>query len=155
MQAMVWYDEGKKGELMAWVRAFHIISMVAWFAGLFYLPRLYVYHSTTTDEVSLVRFKIMERRLYWGIMAPAAVLTIGFGAWLLGANWTYYMSQGWMHAKLLLVLLLVVYQILCGIWMKQFQHDKNQHSQKFYRWINEIPTVFLILIVILVIVRPF
>lgn len=139
---------------MAWVRAFHIISMVAWFAGLFYLPRLYVYHSKASDAVSLERFKIMERRLYWGIMTPAAVLTIGFGVWLLGANWAYYMTQGWMHAKLLLVALLVIYQVYCGIWMKLFQHDRNQYSEKFYRWMNEVPTVFLILIIILVVVRP-
>jgi protoporphyrinogen IX oxidase len=140
---------------MLWLLAFHVVSMVAWFAGLFYLPRLYVYHAVTTDAVSNERFKVMERRLYWGIMTPAAVLTLVFGGWLLLPHWIIYKTQMWMHAKLLLVALLLVYQVFCGIWMKQFQRDANTHSQRFYRWVNEVPTVFLMAIVILVIVKPF
>jgi putative membrane protein len=139
---------------MDWLRAFHIIAMVAWFAGLFYLPRLYVYHSEATDTISLERFKVMERRLYWGIMTPAAVLTIGLGLWLLGSHWAYYQTQIWMHVKLFLVVFLVVYQVFCGIWMKQFQRGEKRHSQKFYRIANEVPTVFLFVIVVLVVVRP-
>lgn len=140
---------------MAWVLAFHIISMVAWFAGLFYLPRLYVYHSVATDAPSLERFKIMERRLYWGIMAPAAVLTIGFGVWLLVSHWAYYQAQAWMDTKLMLVALLLIYHIVCGYWMKLFARDANTYSQKFYRIANEVPTIFLVVIVILVVVKPF
>lgn len=139
---------------MAWVLAFHIISMVAWFAGLFYLPRLFVYHSVATDAPSIERFKVMERRLYWGIMTPAAVLTICFGSWVLVVNWIYYQSQIWMHIKLALVAGLLIYQLLCGIWLKAFAHDSNRHSQRFYRIINEVPTLFLIAIVILVVVKP-
>ena len=139
---------------MAWVRAFHIIAMVAWFSGLFYLPRLYVYHSVAQDTISLKRFQVMERRLYWGITTPAAILTIGFGFCLLTANWAYYQTQVWMHAKLFLVIFLVVYQVFCGIWMKQFQRNENTHSEKFYRIANEVPTLFLLVIVILVVVRP-
>jgi putative membrane protein len=140
---------------MAWVLAFHIICMVAWFAGLFYLPRLYVYHSVATDATSLERFKVMERRLYWGIMAPAAILTIIFGGWLLLANWSYYQTQLWMWAKLALVTLLLVYHVICGVWMKQFQRDANKHAQKYYRIANEVPTLFLLAIIILVVVKPF
>lgn len=140
---------------MAWVLAFHIICLVAWFAGLFYLPRLYVYHSVTTDQPSLDRFKMMERRLYWGIMAPAAILTIGFGGWLLGAGWSYYKTQSWMHLKLALVIGLLIYHVICGVWMRQFALDANKHSQKYYRITNEIPTLFLLAIVILVVVKPF
>ena len=140
---------------MAWVLAFHIISMVAWFAGLFYLPRLYVYHSIATDSISLERFCIMERRLYWGIMAPAAVLTIGLGGWLLTANWAYYQTQQWMYAKLALVALLLVFHVLCGVWMVQFRRQKNTRSQRFFRFANELPTIFLLAIVILVVVKPF
>lgn len=139
---------------MAWVLAFHVISMVAWFAALFYLPRLYVYHSTATDAVGIERFKVMERRLYWGIMTPAAVMTIFFGGWVLIVNWVYYQSQIWMHIKLTLVVGLLIYQVFCGIWLKAFARDENRHSEKFYRIINEVPTLFLMAIVILVVVKP-
>ena len=112
-------DEGDN--VMAWVLACHIITMVAWFAGLFYLPRLFVYHSVASDEVSLQRFCVMERRLYWGIMAPAAILTLAFGFWLLSYNWHYYWSQGWLQAKLALVLMLLLYHAKCGCWLSQFK----------------------------------
>lgn len=140
---------------MAWVLALHIIAMVAWFAGLFYLPRLFVYHAVASDEISLERFVVMERRLYWGIMLPAAVLTIGLGVWLLSLNWGYYMAQGWMHAKLLLVLLLVIFHIYCGVWMSALRRRRNRHSQRFYRIANEVPTLLLLGIVIMVVVKPF
>ena len=139
---------------MAWVLAFHIISMVAWFAGLFYLPRLFVYHSVATDALSMERFKVMERRLYWGIMTPAAVMTVFLGSWVLIVNWAYYQSQIWMHIKLALVACLLIYQFCCRIWLKAFARDENHYSQKFYRIINEVPTLFLIAIVILVVVKP-
>jgi putative membrane protein len=140
---------------MAWVLAFHIISMVAWFAGLFYLPRLYVYHSIATDPVGIERFLVMERRLYWGIMTPAGILTLIFGGWLLVAGAGYYLTQVWMQVKLLFVVFLIVYHVLCGVWMKHFERSKNKHSQRYYRIANETPTVLLLVIVILVVVKPF
>jgi protoporphyrinogen IX oxidase len=135
------------------IKIAHIVFMVAWFAGLFYLPRLYVYHSQATDTISLERFKIMERKLFFGIMTPSAILTIIFGMWL----WLGYgVTGGWLHAKLLLVLILVAHHIYLGKLMIDFKHDRNQHSHVFYRWLNEIPALpVLVGIVWLVIVKPF
>lgn len=139
---------------MQWILAFHLIFMVAWFAGLFYLPRLFMYHSMSTDQISIARFKIMERKLYCVIMMPAAILTSVFGVWLLLLNWTVYLHQGWMLAKLSLVILLWVYHLFCGQLLMQFKHDNNHFSSKFYRFFNEVPTIFLFAIIILVIVKP-
>lgn len=139
---------------MLWVKSFHIIAMVAWFAGLFYLPRLYVYHADTTDALSLERFKTMERRLYYGIMWPALILTVILGYALILYVPTY-MKAPWMHAKLFLVLLLIVYHCYCGHLGKQFRDNNNQHKARYYRFLNELPTLFLIAIVILVVVKPF
>ncbi|MDP3560935.1 MAG: protoporphyrinogen oxidase HemJ [Legionellaceae bacterium] len=136
------------------LKAFHIISMVAWFAGLFYLPRLFVYHAETTDTLSLDRFKVMEYRLFYAITTPAAVLTTVLGIWLIAYNSSYYLTVGWMHAKLALVGLLWFYHILCGYYVKQFAHDKNSRTSRFYRVFNEIPTLLLVGIVILVVVKP-
>lgn len=140
---------------MLWIKAFHIISLVAWFAGIFYLPRLYVYHATAEDSVSILRFKTMERRLYNGIMWPAALLTTCFGIWLTSYNWSYYLHAPWMHAKLALVGLVWVYHLMCGYYLQQFKHDNNHSSAFFFRVFNEIPTILLTLIVILVVVKPF
>ena len=139
---------------MLWVKAFHVIAMVAWFAGLFYLPRLFVYHADTHDKISLTRFKIMERRLYYGITWPAALLTTGLGLWLLMAMPLYYQKATWMHVKLGLVVLLWGYHLLCGHFTQKFKQNKNTRTSFFYRMFNEVPTVFLILIIILVIVKP-
>ena len=137
---------------MLWIKALHIIFMVTWFAGLFYLPRLFVYHALTTDTAGMERFKIMERKLFFGIMTPGAVLTLGLGLWL----WLGYgISGGWMHAKLALVAVLVAYHIYCGKLMLDFRHDRNRHGHVFYRWLNEFPVVILIATVILVVVKPF
>lgn len=137
---------------MLWIKAFHIVFMVTWFGGLFYLPRLFVYHAMSNDAVSLERFKIMERKLFFGIMTPGAVLTILFGAWL----WLGYgFDGGWLYAKMALVGCLVVYHGLLGKWMLDFKHGRNRHGHVFYRWINEVPIVFLVAIVILVEVKPF
>lgn len=137
---------------MLWVKAWHIISMVTWFAGLFYLPRLFVYHAMAEDEAGKARFRIMERKLYFGIMTPGAVLTLGFGLWL----WLGYgFSGGWLHAKLALVAVLVLYHVYCGKLLLDFKHDRNRHSHVYYRWFNEFPVVILIAIVILVVVKPF
>lgn len=140
---------------MLWVKAFHIIFMVTWFAGLFYLPRLFVYHATTTDNISDERFKVMERRLM--IMTHlGSLLTILFGLWLyLGYGIGKGAGNGWMHAKLSLVALLVVYHHLCMRYVKVFARNANTRSARYYRFFNEVPSVLLIGIVILVVVKPF
>ena len=138
---------------MLWIKSFHIIFMVAWFAGLFYLPRLFVYHTLAEDRISIERFKIMERKLYLGIMTPCMILTIGLGMWL----WLGYgFRGGWMHAKLALVLVLFAHHFYLGKLINDFKHDRNKHGHVFYRWLNEIPALpVLIAIVILVVVKPF
>ena len=141
---------------MLWIKAFHLISLVTWFAALFYLPRLFVYHALSDDEISNQRFKIMERKLYRGIMMPSAVSTLFFGGWLL----SYYsleqiVTMHWLHIKLILVMLLLGYQGYCGRLLTQFRDDANTHSHVFYRWFNELPVVILIAVVILVVVKPF
>ena len=141
--------------LLLWLKAFHIIAIVTWFAGLFYLPRLFVYHATSDDAVSNERFKVMERKLFNGIMTPSAVVAIVLGLWIIMLNPSFYMQAGWMHAKLFCVLLLIGYHVHCWIYMKQFREDRNRRSHVFYRWFNEAPVVLLIAVVILVVVRPF
>jgi protoporphyrinogen IX oxidase len=140
---------------MLWVKSFHIVFMVAWFAGIFYMPRLFVYHAMAEDKISIERFKIMERKLYFGIMTPCMVITLILG-FVLWQGYGIGLKQGWMHAKLALVLLLIAHQFYLGKLMVDFKHDRNKHSHKFYRWLNEIPALpALIGIVILVIVKPF
>lgn len=140
---------------MLWVKAFHVIAVICWFAAIFYLPRLFVYHAMAEDQISRDRFKIMERKLYRGIMTPSMIVTLVLGLWLLTDNWDYYKTQGWMHAKLTLVFLLVGYHHVCLAYMKKFAADANTKSDKFYRIFNEIPVFLLVAIVILVVVRPF
>lgn len=140
---------------MLWIKALHIITMVAWFAGLFYLPRLFVYHANTIDSLSIERFKLMERRLYYAITWPAAVTTTFFGIMLITYNTGYYMQAGWMHVKLTLVCILWVYHWMCGYYLKGFAKNCNKKSSRYFRMWNELPTVFLISIVILVVVKPF
>jgi putative membrane protein len=141
---------------MLWIKSFHIIFMVTWFAGLFYLPRLFVYHAMSDDQISNDRFKVMERKLFYGIMTPGGVLTIFFGLWLLqGYAWEAYGKELWLHIKLLLVAVLVVYHIYCGKLLKDFKHDRNKKSHVYFRWFNEFPVLLLIAIVVLVVVRPF
>jgi protoporphyrinogen IX oxidase len=139
---------------MLWVKAFHIIFMVTWFSGLFYLPRLFVYHVLTNSPASKDLFKIMERKLYFQITTPSAILTIIFGGWLLTFNAAYYLKATWFHLKLGLVLLLIIYHLYLGKILTNFKREKNQHDHLYYRILNEIPVLFLILIVILVIVQP-
>ncbi|MES2142489.1 MAG: protoporphyrinogen oxidase HemJ [Pseudomonadota bacterium] len=140
---------------MAWIKAFHIIAMVAWFAGLFYLPRLFVYHAQANDSLSIERFKIMEHRLYYFIMTPAALLTILLGILLISYSPNYYLHAHWMQAKLFFVLLLGIFHLYCGQLCKAFKRDNNQHCALFYRFLNEFPTLMLILIIICAEVRPF
>ncbi|MFK7794538.1 MAG: CopD family protein [Gammaproteobacteria bacterium] len=140
---------------MLWIKALHIMFMVTWFAGLFYLPRLFVYHAMSTDEISNERFKVMERKLFFGIMTPGAILTIIFGLWLLIPYWDAYMTGYWMHIKLGLIWLLVFYHIWCGFLVRAFKHDNNTKSHVWFRWFNEAPVLALIAIIILVVVKPF
>jgi protoporphyrinogen IX oxidase len=140
---------------MLWIKSFHIIAMVAWFCGLFYLPRLFVYHATANDQLSIERFKIMEKKLFYYIMTPAALLTIFFGVYLISFNVSAYMHMGWLHLKLSLVLGLIIYHLYLGMLVKNFAVNSNKHSALFYRFLNEIPTVLLVAIVLLVVVKPF
>jgi protoporphyrinogen IX oxidase len=137
---------------MPWIKALHIIFMVAWFAGLFYLPRLFVYHAQAEDAASRERFKVMERKLYRGIMTPTMALTITFGMvlWL-----GYGITGGWLHAKLVLVALLIAYHFWLGKLVDDFARDANRRGHVFFRWANELPLVLLAAIVILVVVKPF
>lgn len=137
---------------MLWVKTLHIVFMVTWFAGLFYLPRLFVYHAMSEDRVSLERFKVMERKLYWGIMTPGAVLTLVFGVWL-WLGWGF--AGGWLHAKLVLVAALVVYHVWCGKLMMDFRRERNARSHVWFRWFNEFPVLLLIGTVALVVLKPF
>ena len=140
---------------MLWVKALHLVFMVTWFAGLFYLPRLFVYHAMATDQTSIDRFKIMERKLYFGIMTPGGVLTVLFGFWTLFLNgWASYDGTYWLHLKLACVLLIVIYHIYCGKLLLDFKHDRNRHSHVWFRWFNEIPVLFLFLIIFLAVLRP-
>lgn len=136
---------------MLWVKALHIVFMVTWFAGLFYLPRLFVYHAQASDAVSIARFKVMERKLYFGIMTPGAVLTLVFGLWL----WLGFgISGAWLHAKLALVVVLIGYHVYCGKLLADFKRDVNRHTHVWYRWFNELPVLLLLGVVILVVVKP-
>lgn len=139
---------------MLWVKAFHLIAVVTWFAAIFYLPRLFVYHAEAQDSISNERFKIMERKLYRGIMTPSMVAVIGLGFWLVSYSPSYYGQALWLQVKILLVGLLVIYHFWCGHLLKQFKDDSNQHSHVYYRWFNEIPVLLLVAIVILAIVKP-
>ncbi len=141
---------------MLWLKALHLIFMVTWFAGLFYLPRLFVYHAMSSDEISNERFKIMERKLYYGIMTPGMIITFIFGIWMLtDYAWAIYGQSGWLHAKLTLLFIMVIYHIYCGLWLVDFKHNRNQHSHVYYRWMNEVPVLFLVGIIILAVVKPF
>jgi putative membrane protein len=136
---------------MLYLKSVHIIFVVSWFAGLFYLPRLYVYHAMSSDGVSNERFKVMERKLFWGIMTPAGVLSVGSGLWL----WFGYgFSGGWLHLKVAFVVLLIAYHCWCWKAMQDFKLDRNGHTHVFYRWMNEVPTLILIVSVLLVVVKP-
>lgn len=136
---------------MLWVKAFHIIFVVSWFTGLFYLPRIFVNHAMATEPAEIARLKLMEGKLY-RFVTPIAWLALGFGMWL----WLGYgITGGWLHAKLLLVLVLIVYHYYCGKLVKQFASDQNTRGHVFFRWFNEIPVLVLTAVVILVTVKPF
>lgn len=128
--------------------------MVTWFAGLFYLPRLFVYHADAKDDASNQRFKIMERKLYYGIATPGAIITIALGLWLTYLMGSAVYSAFWLQAKLALVVLLIIYHIYCGKLLIDFKHDRNSHSHVWYRWFNELPVLILIAVILLVEIQP-
>ena len=147
-----------------WIKAFHLVAIICWFAALFYLPRLFVYHSMAEDQVSKDRFKIMERKLYRGIMTPSMAMTIILGIFLTLLTRVNFsgeeiaiinFNQGWLLAKLALVAILIGYHIYCGKLLRKFAEDRNTHGHVFYRWFNELPVILLIAIVILAVVKPF
>jgi putative membrane protein len=137
---------------MLWLKGFHVIAVVTWFAGLFYLPRLYVYHADAKDSISIERFAVMERRLF-ALMTIGAVASVGLGASMVVAA-PIYLTMGWLRIKLLLVLLLIVYHLSCYKLMRDFAENRNMHSAKWYRGFNEIPSLLLIAIVLLAVVKP-
>ena len=139
---------------MLWVKSFHIIAVVCWFAVLFYLPRLFVYHAMTEDKIGKDRFIIMERKLLRGIGHPSLFLTLLLGIWLTSYNWAYYQESLWFWLKASAVAILVVYHLACAYLWAQFRDDNNQRSHIFYRWFNEFPVLLLIIIVCLVVVKP-
>jgi len=140
---------------MLWVKGLHIIFMVTWFAGLFYLPRLFVYHADAQDDTSHRRFLVMERKLF-AIMTIGAVLTAIFGIWMLvDYAWAAWRDSGWLITKLVLVALLAAFHFYCLLVMREFRAGSARHSHVFYRWINEIPALLLIGIVLLAVVKPF
>ena len=139
---------------MLWVKAVHIIFMVTWFAGLFYLPRLFVYHADSDDAISNERFKIMERKLFWGITTPGGIITAVFGFWLIALLGLPVLSTLWLQLKLALIVVLVGYHIWCGKLVADFRHDRNKHSHVWYRWFNEFPVLILIAVVLLVELQP-
>lgn len=141
--------------MVHYLKAFHVIFMVTWFSAIFYLPRLYVYHAMSFDQISLDRFKVMEQKLYHYILIPSSVLTIFFGAWLFYLNPIHYFQSLWMHTKLILVGFLLIYQFFLGYYREKFLLNQNTRSHVFYRIFNEIPSVLLIGIVILAMVKPF
>ena len=138
---------------MLWIKAWHVIFMVTWFAGLFYLPRLFVYHASATDGAGIGRFRVMERRLFI-IMTIGAVLTATFGIWMLVIN-PALLRAGWMQAKLALLVLLVAYHAWCWQLLADFAAGRNVRPAAWFRWFNELPTIFLISIVLLAIAKPF
>jgi protoporphyrinogen IX oxidase len=141
--------------LYLWLKAFHIISLVAWFAGLFYLPRLFVYHVATEDEVGRARFKTMESKLYRVIMRPSMIATVVLGLALLAAGWSAFAPTVWLWLKLTGVVALLGYHHYCGRLIRAFAADQSPHSERFYRIFNEVPALLLIAIVVLVVVKPF
>ena len=136
---------------MLWVKALHIVFVVTWFAGLFYLPRLFVYHAMAEDAVSRERFKVMERKLFWGIMTPSGALTLVFGTWL-WLGWGF--AGAWLQAKLALVAALIAYHLWCAKLMLDFRADRNTRSHVWLRWFNEFPVLVLFAVVFLVVLKP-
>lgn len=137
---------------MLWIKALHVIFMVTWFAGLFYLPRLFVYHADCHDEAGHQRFLVMERKLY-AIMTIGGVVTAVFGIWLI-LGWHWPIAELWLQIKLALVAALIAYHLWCARLVKQFRVGDNRHSGIFFRWFNEFPALILVAVVLLAVLRP-
>ena len=141
---------------MLWYKALHLIFMVTWFSGLFYLPRLFVYHAMSDDKISIDRFKIMEKKLFYGIATPGGLLTIIFGFCLLVSNGiTSYSGQLWLSLKMILIAVLVLYHIYCFSLLQDFKYNRNKHTHIWYRWFNEVPVLILVVIILLAVIKPF
>ena len=141
---------------MLWYKALHLIFMVTWFSGLFYLPRLFVYHAMSDDKISIDRFKVMEKKLFYGIATPGGLLTIIFGFCLLVSNgMTSYNGQLGLSLKMILIAVLVLYHIYCFSLLQDFKYDRNKHTHIWYRWFNEVPVLILVGIVLLAVIKPF
>ena len=138
-----------------WLKAFHLISMVAWFAALFYLPRLFVYHSMAEDKISIERFKTMEDKLYRQIANPSMYSTIILGILMICLAPRYYMAQYWLHAKIGIIVLLIIYHHGCYYYLKRFAEDANTKTDRYFRVFNEVPVLFLVAIIILAVIKPF
>lgn len=139
-------------------KTLHLIAAFAWMAGLFYLPRLYVYHAMARDrgeQQAIDHFLVMERKLYRGIMNPSMIATLVFGTWLIALNPGHYLQQGWLHVKLLLIAVLVAYHLWCGHFVRLFRDERNTRNHVFFRVINEAPVLLLVAIILLAVLRPF
>ena len=144
------------GDLYSWIKALHLISVIAWMAGMFYLPRLYVYHvDALAGSAQSETFKLMERRLLRAIINPAMVASFVFGIWMLTLLGASVWSEGWWHVKLTMIILMSAYHGFLSRWRRDFEADRNRRSARFFRFANEIPTVLMIVIVVMVIVKPF
>ena len=138
-----------------WLKAWHLIGMVTWFAGLFYLPRLFVYHAMSDDQPSIDRFKVMERKLFFGITTPGGIFTLVIGLWMpYDYAWAAFADHLWLQLKLVLLAVLVVYHIYCGFLLADFKHARNRHNHVWFRWFNELPVLLLIAIVLLAVLKP-
>ena len=141
---------------MLWYKALHLIFMVTWFSVLVYVPRLFVYHAMSDDKISIDRFKVMEKKLFYGIATPGGLLTIIFGFCLLVSNgMTSYSGQLWLSLKMILIAVLVLYHIYCFSLLQDFKYDRNKHTHIWYRWFNEVPVLILVGIVLLAVIKPF
>lgn len=137
-----------------WIQAFHIISVITWMAGIFYLPRLFVYHVSATDEISNARFKVMEDKLYRLIMTPSMLIAVGLGVWMLVIAWPALQAGLWIWIKIALVALLVIFHFHCGRMITAFAEDRQLRTERFFRIYNELPVLVLIPVVILAVVKP-
>ena len=138
-----------------WIKAFHIISVITWMAGIFYLPRLFVYHVTAKDDVSNERFKMMEDKLYRLIMTPSMIVAVGLGVWMLTIAWSGLQASLWLWIKIALVALLVIFHLSCGQMIRAFAEDRQLRTERFFRIYNELPVLVLVPVVILAVVKPF
>jgi putative membrane protein len=151
--AVFWRPEADP--MYLWLKAFHIISVITWFAGIFYLPRLFVYHASAEDEISNARFKVMEDKLYRLIMTPSMLVALGLGFWMLIQGWAALSTAYWIWVKLVLVLGLVGYHLNCGRMVRLFAEDRQKHSERYFRIYNELPVLLLVPVVLLVVIKPF